>query len=181
MANYITNLLTIFGTKQEVEQVITSMKDDEAHDEKPELTLDFEKIAPTPDDKYFTEKMKAKGIKMPLSHAIVDWRYNNWGTKWNPETARYINANTISLTTANGAVIQIVKKLSTMNKKLDFQICWSDSGNRGSDQGVLRYKAGKLKYEYVPRRESLNANKLNDLIENRSIRAINRLVEGIFK
>lgn len=180
MANYFTNIISILGTQEEKKQVIDLIKDEHQNYGYPDFGIDFNRVAPTPNEKLFKTLLPLSGERS-VSNLIVNWRYENWGTKWNPTFARFIDDNTFAFSTAGGEVIPIVQKLSAKYKKPKFQICWSDEGNPGYYQGVLRYKAGKLQYEYVPSNGSINANKLHALIENWMIDKINEAVKGIFK
>lgn len=180
MANYITNLVTIYGTPREINEVLNFMKDEDQPDEDPYVTIDFEKIEPIPDYMFFASVMEQIHNGNDDDPQIIEWKIDNWGTQQYTGTGQFVDENTICFATLNGAAVPIVEKLSLIYKKLVFQICWADTINRYI-QGVLRYKDGTAQFKYIPTIGSRESEELNDWVDGKEINNINNFVERLMK
>lgn len=72
-----------------------------------------------------------------------DWRYQNWGTKWNSYDNALVSEDTIEFNTAWSMPEPIMLKLSEMFPEIRIQHWWADE-DVGSNAGYRVYQNGEI-------------------------------------
>ena len=162
MPNWITNILTINADEKMVQKILSEIKSDESE-------FDFNKIVPQPrelddttsparivsDEDY--EKSPSKGITQTMSEDFIrkygfnnwyDWRYENWGTKWNADEV-YISDNEITFNTAWCNPQPLLVALSRKYPDIQFDIKFADE-DFGHNTGTYILKNGEEIDCYFP-------------------------------
>jgi hypothetical protein len=162
MPNWITNILTINADEKMVQKILSEIKSEESE-------FDFNKIVPQPrelddttapasivsDEDY--EKSPSKGITQTMSEDFIrkygfnnwyDWRYENWGTKWNADEV-IINDNEITFNTAWCNPMALLVALSRKYPNIQFNIIFADE-DFGHNVGTYILKDGEEIDCYFP-------------------------------
>jgi hypothetical protein len=162
MPNWITNILTINADEKMVQKILSEIKSEESQ-------FDFNLIVPQPDelegtksptriisDEEYAED-SSKGITKEMSDELIskygydnwyDWRYENWGTKWNSDEV-HICDNEITFNTAWCNPMALLVALSRKYPKIQFDIKFSDE-DFGYNVGTYILKNGEEIDCYIP-------------------------------
>lgn len=143
MPNWCKNLLKIEGDNLEVKRAIKMLKDDEGH-------LTFNKAVPMPIP---LENTKAPSDR-PNKHLIetygadnwYDWRYKNWGVKWDASESQFFDDDDIiaEFETPWGPPIEFFKRLSLEFPELDFRLQFADEFFGGYPLGEVLFRNGEM-------------------------------------
>lgn len=124
MPNHITNIITIKGTKENVDKVLKFVKSEDRD-------FDFEKIKPSPKEMLRGALSQEDREKYPLNW--YDWNLENWGTKWNAYDVK-IDDNKIYFDTAWSTPEPIILKMQEMFQEVDIECIFADE-DRGYNVG----------------------------------------------
>ena len=142
MPNHVLNRLH-FDTDEETAKAILAFiqKDDDGENEKyGPGTFDFNKLVPMP-----TEYLK--------TGEWYNWRWNNWGTKWNAYEEEYDGGNTISFLTAWAPPHEVIEALSEQFPGVYFTHRWAEE-EIGVDVGQREYLNGVCVGDIEPEGEA---------------------------
>ena len=142
MPNHVMNRLH-FDTDEETAKAILAFiqKDDDGENEKyGPGTFDFNKLVPMP-----TEYLK--------TGEWYNWRWNNWGTKWNAYEEEYDGGNTISFLTAWAPPHEVIEALSEQFPGVYFTHRWAEE-EIGVDVGQREYLNGVCVGDIEPEGEA---------------------------
>jgi len=129
MPNHIRNRVEIIGTDDQIEEVFNFLKS--STDE--EQLIDFNNITPMPKWVYGSSP-DVTGIshkdyeKYGRENTCLDWRSENWGTKWNAYDS-YRSGNTLHFDTANGSPAQLINKVAWLFPEVTIKHFFYDSMN----------------------------------------------------
>ena len=142
MPNHVMNRLH-FDTDEETAKAILAFiqKDNDGENEKyGPGTFDFNKLVPMP-----TEYLK--------TGEWYNWRWNNWGTKWNAYEEEYDGGNTISFLTAWAPPHEVIEALSEQFPGVYFTHRWAEE-EIGVDVGQREYLNGVCVGDIEPEGEA---------------------------
>ena len=71
-----------------------------------------------------------------------DWRWANWGTKWNASDTYWNATNIVQFTTAWSCPVPIFEKISEKYPDVKFEVAFADE-DLGNNCGVLVYENGR--------------------------------------
>jgi hypothetical protein len=162
MPNWITNILTINADEKMVQKILSEIKSEQSE-------FDFNLIVPQPDELEGTTapariisdeeyaKDSSKGITQTMSEDFIrkygfnnwyDWRYENWGTKWNADEV-WISDNEVSFNTAWCNPQPLLVALSRKYPDIQFDIKFADE-DFGHNVGTYILKDGEEIDCYFP-------------------------------
>jgi hypothetical protein len=172
MPNWITNKLIINADETMVQKILSQVNSEES-------LFDFNKIIPQPkelddttapamiisDEEYFISPNK--GITQSMSDELIskygynnwyDWRYHNWGTKWNSDEVNSYD-NEVEFNTAWCNPMPLFVKLSQMFPEVDFRIEYADE-DFGYNVGKYTLLNGNVTDMFIPEGGSKEAYEL---------------------
>lgn len=133
MPNHVCNTLTIKGNQDDLNRVLNFVKSDRS-------LFDFDKILPMPD--YIYQCDLGGDVKLLyVRYNWYDWAIDNWGTKWNSQSA-LVEDNRIWFLTANTPCIPVVTALAQKFPTMRFEYVF-DEGLVGM-QGEFVFENGEL-------------------------------------
>jgi len=158
MPNHITNILTIYGTDEQVDKVLEFIKNDELG----VGTIDFNKITPMPPWIFQGNLGREDEEKYGEENCWYDWSIKNWGTKWNAygQPSNRNTENKIHFETAWSNVLELIRKLSWVFPDVEFFYQWADEDDIGANVGSSKIKDGELYNTLIPPSHSTAAYKM---------------------
>lgn len=125
MSNYVTNILTINGTEDQVAKVRDFIKGSNGE------SISFQSFFPMPKNlkgkRNVSYKYGGKTIPVP---DWMDWRFKHWGTKWDAEPIRddAVDApNRILFNTPDLTCFEAILGLSVLFPEVTFNVIFSDA------------------------------------------------------
>ena len=140
MCNYVTNILTINGTEEQVAKVRESIKGSNGE------PISFQSFFPMPKNlkgkRHVNYQFESKTIPIP---DWMDWRFRYWGTKWDAMPIDDdVNApNRILFNTASTTPDMAIACLSYLFPGVSFHVIFSDE-NAGKYSGEYTYVGGEM-------------------------------------
>jgi hypothetical protein len=137
MPNWVHNQLQILGNDADVEHCLDAIKGDKR-------ALDFEQIVPIP------ASVERPKDAMSDASALLYWRVDNWGTKWNAcdhldgVTDCYPEGAMIRFDTAWSPPLAVLLALSKKFPSLEIELHWTSA--ESGYQGMARYVGGEEKF-----------------------------------
>lgn len=151
MPNYITNRLTIDGTKEQIAEVLEFIK----YDELGIGTIDFNKITPMPPWIFQGNLGREEEEKYGEENCWYDWSIKNWGTKWNAFHQLHDRSSAedgvVYFDTAWSGVPELMSKLARIFPDVTFYYEFADE-DFGNNVG-----------QYVFRGLIINGGRLSDM------------------
>ena len=145
MCNYVTNILTINGTEDQVAKVRDFIKGSKGE------SISFQSFFPTPKNlkgkRNVNYKLGSKTIPVP---DWMDWRIRYWGTKWDaiPIEDDAVNApNRIIFNTASTTPDKAIVCLAVVFPEVSFHVIFSDE-NAGEYSGEYTLAGGGEEVEW---------------------------------
>ncbi len=145
MPNWVTNNLTINGTMEQVNEVKEFLKDE--HEGLG--SIDFNNITPMPKWIYSGDLSDKEIDKYGEENCWLNWCETNWGTKWNARNIGSNSENIIGFNTAWASPVDLIKKLSWIYPKLEFEISWVDVMT--GEAGTTLFQNGEILYRQFSR------------------------------
>ena len=170
MPNWCKNNLKISANGEKVLELLELLKD-----EKGKMT--FQKFMPMPEELEDTTKSVGDEMSKEESDKLIekygannwyDWRYENWGCKWDAsESEFYVNDEggwTVSFLTPWSPPINFVQALSKEFSDMEFAMQYADESG-GFPLGEATFTDGDVLYE-APDMDNANLEELSDLVWN---------------
>lgn len=151
MPNHIMNILTIYGTDEQVDKVLEFIKNDELG----VGTIDFNKITPMPPWIFQGNLGRKEEEKYGEENCWYDWSIKNWGTKWNAYHQLHDRSSAedgvVYFDTAWSGVPELMSKLARIFPDVTFYYEFADE-DFGNNVG-----------QYVFRGLIINGGRLSDM------------------
>lgn len=164
MPNHITNKLTIIGTDEQVQEVLTFIQIEKKPDDSEPFgpgTIDFNKITPMPKWVFRGNLGREDEKKYGEENCWYEWCRKNWGTKWNAygQPDKRNTGNTIFFETAWRGVPELILKLGFLFPEVEFEYGWADE-DFGHNVAKIKFKDTGILEEYRPEGGSKEAYEL---------------------
>ena len=160
MPNNITNELNFKEcTAERCREILEAIKMDDVG----VGSIDFDKIIPQPEGLYMGDLGK-KEWELYKDNNWYDWRYKNWGTKWNSYgyTCGAVyneDDNQIRFETANGSARKIIAALSRQYPDVLFELRYADE-DFGYNVGEITFCGGEDIDGRIPQGGTFEAQEL---------------------
>jgi hypothetical protein len=124
MSNNVSNILTINGTEEQVAKIREFIKGSNGE------SISFQSFIPMPKNLKGKRNVNVKIGSMTIAIPDdMDWRYQNWGSKWDamPIEDEAVEApNRILFNTADETPVAAISHLSEMFPDVSFHVIFSD-------------------------------------------------------
>ena len=160
MPNHVTNELTLTKCSHErCLEILEAIQNEDIG----VGSIDFDKVIPQPEGLYMGD-LGPREMELYKDNNWYDWRYKNWGTKWNAYGYKdgityYENKDQICFLTANSCALKIVEVLSRQYPDVLFEFRYADE-NLGYNCGEISVIAGEVINANLPQEGTCEAQKL---------------------
>ena len=161
MAYNVINELTFEGKKEDIRELMNSVKMTDRHNPDDYFyrgvgTIDFRKIIPQPASIY-QGNLGCEEERKYGNRTWEAWNEKYWGTRGNAWNCYKPQRGKIVFNTSNGSALKIVAALSWMFNKVKITYRWAGE-EIGEDCGEVIFSSGRLidglNFDFIPQKEA---------------------------